>query len=56
MRGLKGSFRDLMHNTTATTMSKTMAVHKHYNFRSISLASSAKEQRKKTKFWVVWRT
>ena len=37
-------------------MSRTIAVHVHYNSWYISLPSSAKQQREITKFCVVWRT
>ena len=37
-------------------MSRTIAVHVHYNSTYISLPSCAKQQREMTKFCVVWRT
>ena len=37
-------------------MSKTIAVHVRYNFFYISLPSSAKQERKMTKFCVVHET
>ena len=39
---------------TKGLMSKTMAVHVHYNSWYISLPSSAKQQREMTKFCIVW--
>ena len=43
---------------TKGLMSKTMAVHVHFEFWYISLPSSAKQQREMTKFYmyVSWRT
>ena len=41
---------------TKGLISRTIAVHVHYNSGYISLPSSAKQQREMTKFCVVWRT
>ena len=41
---------------TKGLISRTIAVHVHYNSLYISLPSSAKQQREMTKFCVVWRT
>ena len=41
---------------TKGLISRTIAVHVHYNSWYISLPSSAKQQREMTKFCVVWRT
>ena len=41
---------------TKGLMSRTIAVHVHYNSWYISLPSSAKQKREMTKFCVVWRT
>ena len=41
---------------TKGLMSRTIAVHVHYNSLYISLPSSAKRQLEMTKFWVVYGT
>ena len=43
-------------NQTKGLMSRTIAVHVHFESLYISLLSSAKQQREMTKFYVFWRT
>ena len=48
--------RERERHQTKGLMSKTIAVHVHFETLYISLSSSAKQQREMTKFYIFWRT